>query len=97
MGAATAVAIRIPDEERRVDGEVDAACITLEHAFALGLTLNHHGRSNPEFPTLQGDWRFAVPRAKSEICMATQREEIATLLPATAASPSPVDIKTHQL
>ena len=72
---------------QRLAGEVDAAYATLEHAFALGLTVNNRNRSDLEFLPFQGDSRFMVLRAKSEAYVATQREKIAALLPAELREP----------
>ncbi len=94
---------------QRLGGEVDAAYTTLEHAFALGLTVNNRNRSDLEFLPFQGDLRFAVLRAKSEAYVAAQRKKIAALLPAElrepvtveplagAAKPSPAAFKPHEL
>ena len=94
---------------QRLGGEVDAAYATLEHAFALGLTVNNRNRSDLEFLPFQGDPRFAVLRTKSEAYVAAQRKKIAALLPAdlrepvtvgplaSAAKPSHAGTKPHEL
>ena len=94
---------------QRLGGEVDAAYTTLEHAFALGLTVNNRNRGDLEFLPFQGDPRFAVLRAQSEAYVAAQRKKIAALLPAElrepvtvaplagVTKPSHVDTKPHEL
>ncbi|MEO6800160.1 MAG: hypothetical protein ABI178_09505 [Rhodanobacter sp.] len=94
---------------QRLGGEVDVAYTTLDHAFALGLTVNNRNRSDLEFLPFQGDPRFAVLRAKSEAYVAAQRKKIAVLLPAElrepvtdqplagAAKPSPAAFRHHEL
>ncbi|MEO8809795.1 MAG: serine/threonine-protein kinase [Rhodanobacter sp.] len=72
---------------QRVSGEIDAAYATLEHAFALGLTVNNRNRSDLEFLPFQGDARFAALRRKSEANVARQREKIAAFLPAGMREP----------
>ena len=75
----------------RLAGEVDAAYTTLEHAFALGLTVNNRNRSDLEFLPFQGDSRFMVLRAKSEAYVAAQRKKIAARLPAELREPVTVE------
>jgi Tfp pilus assembly protein PilF len=65
---------------QRLGGEVDAAYTTLEHAFALGLTVNNRNRSDVEFLPFQGDARFESLRARSEDYVAGQREKVAQQL-----------------
>jgi hypothetical protein len=67
---------------QRLAGEIDAAYATLEHAFALGLTVNYGNRSAVEFLPFLGDERFQAMRAKSEAYVAEQRRQIAQLLAA---------------
>jgi Tfp pilus assembly protein PilF len=61
---------------QRLGGEVDAAYASLEHAFALGLTVNNRNRSDLEFLPFLGDARFQSLRVKSEAYVAAQREKI---------------------
>jgi len=43
---------------QRLAGDVDTAYATLEHAFALGLTVNNRNRADVEFLPFRGDARF---------------------------------------
>ncbi len=43
---------------QRLSGEIDAAYVTLEHAFALGLTVNNVNRWDAEFLPFVGDARL---------------------------------------
>jgi tRNA A-37 threonylcarbamoyl transferase component Bud32 len=74
---------------QRLAGEIDAAYATLEHAFALGLTVNYRNRSDVEFLPFLGDERFQAMHAKSEAYVAEQRRQIAQLL---AADPPEYDV-----
>lgn len=79
---------------QRVGGEVDAAYATLEHAFALGLTVNNRNRSDLEFLPFLGDARFASLRGKSETYVAMQRRKVAAQLPAALREPVATGLPT---
>lgn len=72
---------------QRLGGEVDAAYATLEHAFALGLTVNNRNRSDLEFLPFLGDERFEPLRAKSEAYVAAQREKVVERLDPSMREP----------
>jgi hypothetical protein len=76
---------------QRLAGEVDAAYVSLEHAFALGLTVNNRNRSNVEFLPFRGDARFESLRAKSEAYVAEQREKVAAQLDPAMREPIAIE------
>lgn len=65
---------------QRLAGETNAAYATLEHAFALGLTVNNRNHWDLEFLPFQHDARFQALRATSEAYVAEQREKVAAQL-----------------
>ncbi|MEP6940594.1 MAG: protein kinase [Rudaea sp.] len=72
---------------QRLAGEIDAAYVTLERAFSLGLTFDNQNRWDIEFLPFAADARFAALRARSEADISAQREKIAALLPAAMRAP----------
>ncbi|MEO7199264.1 MAG: hypothetical protein ABIY56_03510 [Dokdonella sp.] len=90
VGTTTRVAIHCSGEKQRFGGKVEAA-YTTEHAFALGLTVNHLNRGELEFLPFQANPRFAVLRTKSEAYVAAQHKKVAALLPAVLHEPVTVE------
>lgn len=72
---------------QRVAGEIDASYATLEHAIAIGLTINHRNRGDVEFLPFRDDARFATLRVQSESHLAEQRRAIDELLKFDAPDP----------
>jgi len=64
---------------QRVMGDIDAAYLTLDRAFALGLTINRKNRGNVDFVPFRNDARFAELRDRSESYLAKSRREIAAI------------------
>jgi serine/threonine protein kinase/tetratricopeptide (TPR) repeat protein len=73
----------------RLAGDIDAAYATLEHAFALGFTINRRNRGDVELLPFRDDARFAALRAKSEAGVAAQRPAIAALVASDPAFAPP--------
>jgi tetratricopeptide (TPR) repeat protein len=71
---------------QRAAGETDAAYATLEHAFALGLTLDRRTRGEVELVPFADDARFAAMRAASEAHVAAERAAIVAELEASPAA-----------
>jgi hypothetical protein len=71
---------------QRAAGETDAAYATLEHAFALGLTLDRRTRGEVELVPFADDARFAAMRAASEAHVADERAAIVAELEASPAA-----------
>jgi tetratricopeptide (TPR) repeat protein len=67
---------------QHLDGEVETAYATLEHAFALGLTVNRRNRNDPEFLPFRGEARFEALRAKSEAAVGAERQRLEEALKA---------------
>jgi tetratricopeptide (TPR) repeat protein len=61
---------------QRLAGETDAAYATLEHAFALGLTVNPRNRADIEFLPFRGEARFEALRAQSDALLAGERKAL---------------------
>jgi tRNA A-37 threonylcarbamoyl transferase component Bud32/tetratricopeptide (TPR) repeat protein len=70
----------------RLAGEIDAAYATLEHAFALGLTVNPHNRADVEFLPFRGEPRFEALRARSDALIAEERQAVQQALAAGEAA-----------
>jgi len=65
---------------QRLAGDVDTAYATLEHAFALGLTVNNRNRADVEFLPFRGDARFESLNATAEAYVVKQRKAVAELV-----------------
>ncbi|HKE49088.1 MAG TPA: protein kinase [Rhodanobacteraceae bacterium] len=69
---------------QRLAGETDAAYATLEHAFAVGYTINFRTRKDIELMPFRGDARFAQFVARSDEHLADERGKFEEMFAAEA-------------